>query len=180
MTAGAAMVGISLPQFLAACKEAGDSRLQGADFKVLSAAQAADLDAIASCIVPTTDTPGAREAGAVYFIDTILNTRRPDLLEPINTGLGGMSARAQAASPGAAGFADLDEDTQIELLTNIEDTDFFYTVRLLTLAGMFADPSYGGNRDGIGWELIGFDSHFAAVPPFGYYDANYPGSASDG
>jgi gluconate 2-dehydrogenase gamma chain len=178
--AGAAMVGISLPQFLAACRDAEDARQTDAAFKMLSSAQATELDAIAACIVPTTDTPGAREAGSIYFMDTLLGGRRPDLLAPIETGLADLSARVQAASAGADRFSDLDEETQIAVLTDLEDSDFFYTVRLLTLAGMLADPSYGGNIDGVGWKLIGFDGHFASTPPFGYYDAHYtPGEVGN-
>ncbi len=40
----------------------------------LSAAEAADVEAVAAQIVPTDDSPGAREAGAVYFIDRALST----------------------------------------------------------------------------------------------------------
>jgi gluconate 2-dehydrogenase gamma chain len=175
------MVGITLPQFVAACRDAEDARRTGAAFKVLSSRHATELDAIAACIVPTTDTPGAREAGSIYFMDTLLAERRPDLLKPIDNGLADLSARAQATSPGADRFSHLDEKTQIAVLTEIEDSDFFYTVRLLTLAGMLTDPSYGGNMDQIGWNLIGFDGHFASTPPFGYYDANYtPEAGHDG
>ena len=39
-----------------------------------------------------------------------------------------------------------------------------------TAAGMFANPEYGGNRDKIGWKLIGFDDRFFWQAPFGYYD----------
>ena len=39
-------------------------------FEVFTAAEAADIRAIAARIVPTTDTPGATEAGVVYFIDS--------------------------------------------------------------------------------------------------------------
>ena len=38
---------------------------------MLTPAQARDVEAIASQIVPSGDTPGAREAGAVYFIDHV-------------------------------------------------------------------------------------------------------------
>src|SRR6266536_1771195 len=40
----------------------------------LSAAEAADIEAVAAQIIPTDDTPGAREAGVVYFIDRVLAT----------------------------------------------------------------------------------------------------------
>mgnify|MGYP001398258310 CR=1 FL=1 len=42
-----------------------------------------------------------------------------------------------------------------------------------TLMGFFAMSSYGGNKDNIAWDLIGFEGHGAAQPPFGYYDAEY-------
>jgi gluconate 2-dehydrogenase gamma chain len=37
--------------------------------------------------------------------------------------------------------------------------------------GFLGNPSYGGNRDRIGWKLIGFEDRMAYQPPFGYYDA---------
>ena len=33
---------------------------------------------------------------------------------------------------------------------------FFNTVRTHTMEGMFADPVYGGNKDFVGWRLVGF------------------------
>ena len=33
---------------------------------------------------------------------------------------------------------------------------FFETVRQHTIAGFLADPSYGGNRDMIGWKVAGY------------------------
>jgi hypothetical protein len=39
-----------------------------------SAEQAAEVESVAAQIVPTDDTPGAREAGCLYFIDSALTT----------------------------------------------------------------------------------------------------------
>ena len=44
-------------------------------------------------------------------------------------------------------------------------------MRMLTLCGMFALPSWGGNRDEAGWKLLGFEDRHAWQPPFGFYDA---------
>jgi hypothetical protein len=34
--------------------------------------------------------------------------------------------------------------------------------------------SYGGNKDNVGWKLLGLDGlHHGYQPPFGYYDAEY-------
>ena len=53
----------------AASHAAGEARLS-----FLSAAEAADVEAVAAQIIPTDDTPGAREAGVVYFIDRALGS----------------------------------------------------------------------------------------------------------
>jgi len=72
-------------------------------------------------------------------------------------------------------FASLSSDQQIAYLKGIDKTPFFNTTRLLTLLGMFSLPSYGGNRDSVGWKLIGFEDAHVFQPPFGYYDRDYPG-----
>jgi gluconate 2-dehydrogenase gamma chain len=37
------------------------------------------------------------------------------------------------------------------------DLDFFPLLALHTRQGFYADPIYGGNKDRVGWKLIGFD-----------------------
>jgi hypothetical protein len=44
---------------------------------------------------------------------------------------------------------------------------------------MFSLPSYGGNRGGVGWKLIGFEDAHVFQAPFGYYDRDYPGFVID-
>ena len=46
-------------------------------------------------------------------------------------------------------------------------------MRFLTIAGTFTLPDYGGNREGVGWKLIGFEPQHMYQPPFGFYDAEY-------
>src|SRR5262245_36499531 len=53
----------------AALHTAGDPKIA-----FLTAAEAADIEAVAAQIIPTDDSPGAREAGVVYFIDRALAT----------------------------------------------------------------------------------------------------------
>jgi hypothetical protein len=48
-------------------------------------------------------------------------------------------------------------------------------MRQFTVIAMFSDPKYGGNRNGLGWQLIGFQDQHVFSPPFGYYDRDYPG-----
>jgi gluconate 2-dehydrogenase gamma chain len=56
------------------------------------------------------------------------------------------------------------------VLTAIEKSPFFNTVRTHTVIGFFASPVHGGNQDKIGWKLIGYDDSLNFRPPFGYYD----------
>jgi hypothetical protein len=60
---------------------------------------------------------------------------------------------------------------QDELLKSIERSEFFGETRDAVVVGMFANPSYGGNQNQVGWKLLGFQAHGLYQPPFGYYDA---------
>jgi gluconate 2-dehydrogenase gamma chain len=151
----------------------------GAKISFLSAAEAADVDAVAAHIVPTDDTPGAREAGAVSFIDRALATFFSQLAGDYRSQLADFQAGCRRRHPAAASFASLTSDQQIAYLKTVDETPFFNTTRLLTLLGMFSLPAYGGNRDGVGWKLIGFEDRHIFQPPFGYYDRDYPGFVID-
>lgn len=133
--------------------------------------QAADIDAMASQIIPTDSTPGAHEARCVYFIDRALTTFLRDS-QPIYTqGLRDLQAKATELFPGAGKFSALTSAQQIQVLTAIENTTFFTTICTHTITGMFASPAHGGNYSKVGWELIGFEDTLDFKPPFGYYDA---------
>jgi gluconate 2-dehydrogenase gamma chain len=157
---------------------AGQS-LGEAKIAFLSSGEAADIEAVTAQIVPTDDTPGAREAGAVYFIDRALATFFAQLAGDYRAQLKAFQAAYRERHPGAQSFSSLTSEQQIEFLEGIDETPFFNTTRVLTLLGMFTLPSYGGNRDGTGWKLIGFEDRHAFHPPFGYYDRDYPGFAVD-
>jgi gluconate 2-dehydrogenase gamma chain len=165
---------------LAIAEEAHAAHLNGAAFTTLSDAEAVEIEAIAAQIIPTDDTPGAREAGVIYFIDRILGERPDGDLPSVREGLADLTERTTSSHAGVSKFSDLTAPDQIALLTEIEDTPFFETLRFLTMAGMFAHPSCGGNRDRIGWKLIGFDDRHFWQPPFGHYDANYEGAKDNG
>jgi len=145
----------------------------------LTSAEAVDVEAVAAQIIPTDDTPGAREAGVVHFIDRALATFLSRFAGDYRGQIAEFQAGYRARHPEAASFASLSTAEQIAHLTSIERTPFFDTTRLLTLLGMFSMPAYGGNRDGVGWQLIGFDDQHAFQPPFGYYDRDYPGFTAD-
>lgn len=169
---GGSWIALSLPAILTSCRDASEARRVGASFRVLTTGEAAALEAMAARIVPTDDTPGATEAGVVHFMDQVLAGIRAESLEPMRAGLLELQAAVQATH-GVPDFHTLEPKQQDALLTAIEDSDFFATVRYLTLAGLFSLPEHGGNRGGVGWALMGFDGRQAWQPPFGFYDADY-------
>lgn len=165
---------LSAPAILAACDRADTARLQGSEMQTLAATEATEFAAIAARIMPSDETPGAHEAGVIYFMDTVLADGRDEELTLLRQGLGELQVTVQSRH-GTNRFSDLDDAQQDSLLREIETSPFFGTLRFLTIAGMFSLPEYGGNRDRIGYQVIGFDDQHAWVPPFGFYDAQQNG-----
>src|ERR1700674_3608295 len=122
-----------------------------------SAEQAIEVESVAAQIIPTDDTPGAREAGTIYFIDRALTTFDKEKQAAYMQGLKDLRAKTHELFPNADKFSDLNPAQQVQVLTAIERTAFFGQVRLHTIVGFFANPEYGGNQDKIGWNLIGFE-----------------------
>ncbi len=178
--AGSSLFRLSVPAVAAAAQAACSARDEGATFKTLTADEAIELEAIAARILPTTNTPGAREAGVVYFFDNVLGDQMSGMLPAIRGMLGGFQQAVGAAHAGTERFSDLSDADQDAFLTANERTPLFQMVRNLTLFGFFAMSSYGGNKDNVSWDLIGFDGHGATQPPFGYYDAAYVEENGDG
>ena len=171
--AGGAWLSARMPEIVSAAHHASRV-MSGAEprtFTVLKPAEAATIEAISAHIIPTDDTPGAREAGAVYFIDRMLAVWKP-ALQTVRKGLKDLRARVAKAHPGKKTFESLTIEQQHAILEDLTKTDdaFFETIRGMTIGGMFANPEYGGNRDKIGWKLLGFDDRFLWSEPFGYYD----------
>jgi hypothetical protein len=155
-------------------------RTGASSISFLTAGEAADIEGITAQIVPTDDTPGAREAGVVYFIDRALATFMSQIATDYRAQLAQFQAACRERHPGAASFAALTSAQQIAFLETVDRTPFFDMTRLLTCLGMFSLPHYGGNRDEIGWKVIGFEDRHRFDPPFGYYDRDYPGFSIDG
>jgi len=172
--AGSTLVRAGLPAFIAVSQAACTAKEQASAFENLTSAEAREVIAIAARIMPTTDTPGATEAGAVYFFDKAFGTIFAGMKEPARGMLAQFQSGIATAYPGAQVFSDLDEADQDQYLKSVERTPFFQGARFMTMAGIFGMSTYGGNRDNIGWKLAGMDGPpHAWLPPFGYYDTEY-------
>jgi len=170
MGLGGAWLLARMPVIEAAVVHARRAALEGLPLAALTDDEAREIEAVAARIVPTDETPGAREAGAIRFIDRALETFQADALPLARQGVADLATRATAADSAVHAFSELPGDAQDRILREIEDGPFFGMIRMLTVLGMFTDPEHGGNRDKVGWQLLGFEDRYRWVPPFGYYD----------
>lgn len=165
--AGAALALAAFPDLAAAHEHAKHARETGGKLTCFTPSEAMELEAVCDRIIPSDDEgPGAREAGAIFFIDYVLTHHEPESQPKFRAALADF---AKAAAPKA--FSDLSVEQQIDILKKHEKTEGFEVIRAYTLYGFLGDPTYGGNRDEIGWKYIGFENPGMFSPPFGYYDA---------
>lgn len=166
---GSAWLKLSAPGLTALTASACSARDADSPFQALLDDEAATIAAMSARLIPTTDTPGATEAGVIHFIDQALGTDLADELAAVRTGLAGFRRALDARHPGVA-FEALPAGDQDAFLASREGGGFFERIREMTILGFFAMSSYGGNRDHLSWDLIGFEGHGAWSAPFGYYD----------
>ena len=161
-------------------------------FEFFTAREGAELAAITAHIWPVDDFPGALETGIPHFIDGVFAGGGDRSFADVNfviydapigadpsdegfaplvrDGLASLDRRSAELFPGAGRWAGLDAERQRRVLGTLETTPFFLLLRRLTMVGVLADPTYGGNTDKGGWRAIGFEDRFVWQPPFGAYD----------
>ena len=159
-------------------------------FQFFSAEEAKEVDAISARIIPSDSTPGAREAGVIYFIDRALVTFAVDDQKTYRAGLPALQAKTEEMFSGVEKFSGATAEQQDEILRSLDNQNkstgrrsirgrqagsFFETVRVHTVMGFLIDPDAGGNLNAVGWKLIGRDPDHMFQPPFGYYDKDYAG-----
>lgn len=141
------------------------------ELHALSKRQAQLMDAIAARLFPTTDTPGAVEAGALFYIDQALAGPYPELLPYYAKALRAVARHAKDKFGDT--FTKLAKEQQDAVLKDFEAgsvssyakaAEFFETVRAHVLEGVFGEPNYGGNKDLIGWKLVGFPGQQYGYP----------------
>lgn len=188
----AAWVTANWPALLSAARYAHEAAKAAMPpkFEFLTPEEVVEVEAIAARIIPTDETPGAKEAGVVYFIDRALATFATEDQKTYREGLPDLQARVSEMFAGKSKFSSLSAEQQDEVLHSFdENTDgrrrslrarpgaqnLFETVLQNSIAGFLIDPDYGGNRDGVGWKVIGREREHMFQAPFGYYDKDYPG-----
>jgi gluconate 2-dehydrogenase gamma chain len=188
----AAWVSAHWPQMVAAATHARQAAQSGSAYKFdfFTPVEAAEVDALAARIIPADETPGAREAGVIYFIDRALVTFANGDQQKYREGLPELQSAVREKFPGVEKFSVATPEQQDEVLRSMDSQahggaqgrrnqqvaqTFFDTIRIHTISAFLIDPEFGGNRGGVGWKLIGRDPEHMFQPPFGYYDKDYPG-----
>ena len=138
-------------------------------------ADAATIAAFTERIMPSElGKPGARDAVVLNYIDLALAGAYAELQDFYRRGLASLEAHCRATYKES--FVHLAPEKQDEVIAALEESkvseftyptarEFFVTLRIHTMEGMFADPLYGGNRDFAGWRLVGFPGAQAIFTP---------------
>lgn len=189
----AAWVSAHWPEMLSAAAHARQATRSAATYKFefFTSSEAAEIDALTARIIPTDDTPGAREAGVLYFIDRALVTFGSGDQQKYRDGLADLQSHVKEKFPGLERFSAATPEQQDELLHAMEPPKdeevqrgrslspaqmFIEALRVATISGFLIDPEADfGNRSAVGWKLIGREPEHSFQPPFGYYDKDYPG-----
>ena len=176
--AGGLWASLEWPAIVAAAEHAAHMRdtVPPAKLEILSAERAAEVEAAACRIIPSDDSPGAREAGVIYFIDRALATFAADQREAYAQGLPVLQTKTREMFPNVLKFSQASPDQQDAVLKALEGQPIFELIYAHTVMGFLSVPERGGNRGKVGWKQLGFDDSPAFAPPFGYYDRGYTGT----
>ncbi|MBK6846541.1 MAG: gluconate 2-dehydrogenase subunit 3 family protein [Proteobacteria bacterium] len=132
--------------------------------RVLSAKEWQTLEAVCERLLPRDADPGASDAGVINYLDAQLGEAPVNAYLPMFR-FAARHLEAQARRRGGASFAALSAAQQDQVVRElaagrlgpVSGARFVRVLLALTLEGFLGDPIYGGNRDGVGWRMIGFE-----------------------
>jgi gluconate 2-dehydrogenase gamma chain len=127
--------------------------------QTFSREEASIVEALCDQVVPADDTPGAKQAGVLYYIDRQLAGPLHRFQTAYHSGL----SQLRDACLGRTGrdFTDLPFPEQTKFLQEVEagrveKLDSFWRLVIdHTMQGFYGSPAHGGNRDEVSWEMLG-------------------------
>jgi gluconate 2-dehydrogenase subunit 3-like protein len=140
--------------------------------------QRSTLEAATGRIIPADHDPGASEAGVIDYIENSLAGYEAEHAPLYVQGIQELDKLA-AEQCGLAAFVSLQPEQQDQILALLEKrrSPFFSLLIEHTMQGFYGDPRHGGNRNRVGWKVIGFPGPSRPEgyqPPLGWYDENIP------
>jgi gluconate 2-dehydrogenase gamma chain len=141
---------------------------------VFAAHQTPTLGALAEQIIPADTDPGAREAGVLHYIDRILRGDQASKRPLYAAGLEGVDQTSRLIFDKDFIHLSFQEQTDIvkaiecgegpgEIWKSVSSEQFFRMLWNHVLEGFYGPPEEGGNKDHVGWKMIGFPEHSGAA-----------------
>lgn len=147
-------------------------------------AQNADLATLFDAIWPgELGRPGAREAGASDYVDQLLAL--PEAYYEVagwralyQAGLAMLAGAAKVRVPGLSSLAAMTRDQATDMLGQLQagalagfpdmawQKNFFMVLRSHAIEGCLADSRWGGNRNGVIWNWLGYPGAPIQQAPF--------------
>jgi gluconate 2-dehydrogenase gamma chain len=140
--------------------------------------QRSTIEAATGRIIPADRDPGAIEAGVVDYIENTLAGYEAEHASLYVDGVQELDRLARERF-GSAAFIQMSADQQDQILAYLDErrSPFFSLLVEHTMQGFYGDPRHGGNRERMGWKMIGFPGPSRPEgyqPPLGWYDENIP------
>lgn len=128
---------------------------------VLSPHEASQVEILVDCIVPGDDSPGAREAGVLYYIDKQLAGPLARFAGQYRSGLASLASQYETSHRQQLSLASRAETTawlkEVETNGGGSDRAFFRLLVEHTMQGFYGAPANGGNRNEASWRMLGVD-----------------------
>ncbi len=126
------------------------------------------LTAAVDRIVPRDQDPGAVDANVPEYIDkALVDPQLHQMRDDLIPGLGLLDKKAHGGYQKP--FADLTAEQRDTIIGSLRQGDkgsmeqrVLELLIVMTMEGLLSDPSYGGNKDRVGWALVGFDTWMPA------------------
>ena len=124
-------------------------------WRFFTAAEAQTVEALCEQIIPADRDAGARQAGAVNYIDIQLTRHFRRYQKTYRQGLAAVDAASRAKF--GKRFAELAAEQQTDALIEVEENSraFFDLILTHTRQGFYGDPRHGGNRNMASWKMVG-------------------------
>jgi gluconate 2-dehydrogenase gamma chain len=113
---------------------------------------AAWIESLMCQIIPTDDTPGAKETGCVYYLDLQLNNALSRFAPSYREGL----AAFQRRHPD---FLSATPEAQLKTLVALPANRFFDMLVDHTMQAFYGSPAHGGNKDAASWKMLGIEKY---------------------
>jgi len=117
------------------------------------------VEALCDQVIPADSTPGAKQAGVLYYIDRQVAGPLRRFQAAYHDGLSTLRDTCHART--SRDFVDLPFGEQTKFLQELEAgheeklTSFWRLVIDHTMQGFYGAPTHGGNRDEVSWEMLG-------------------------